>query len=104
MRISDWSSDVCPSDLFLIGFAFAALGLFDRTLDIVLRHPARARGDDRGAQPGIHRRIGQARLRRHRDLAAELGKIGRASGRERVCQYVSISVVAVSLKKKTTKV
>src|SRR3546814_12951376 len=33
----------------------------------------------------------QTRLRR---------KIGRASCRERVCQYVSISVVAVSLKKK----
>src|SRR3546814_16991160 len=38
---------------------------------------------------------------------APLGKgddeeIGRASGRERVCQYVSISVVACSLKKKTT--
>src|SRR3546814_20729595 len=28
------------------------------------------------------------------------GEIGRASCRERVCQYVSISVVAVSLKKK----
>src|SRR3546814_13165208 len=28
-------------------------------------------------------------------------KIGRASCRERVCQYVSISVVAVALKKKT---
>src|SRR3546814_21083870 len=27
-------------------------------------------------------------------------EIGRASGRERVCQYVSISVVAVSVKKK----
>src|SRR3546814_17820479 len=27
-------------------------------------------------------------------------QIGRASGRERVCQYVSISVVAVALKKK----
>src|SRR3546814_14375814 len=31
------------------------------------------------------------------------GKIGRASCRERVCQYVSISVVAVSLKKKKEK-
>src|SRR3546814_12176683 len=31
------------------------------------------------------------------------GKIGRASGRERVCQYVVISVVAVSLKKKKKK-
>src|SRR3546814_9302667 len=30
----------------------------------------------------------------------EQEKIGRASCRERVCQYVSISVVAVSLKKK----
>src|SRR3546814_18282191 len=30
-------------------------------------------------------------------------KIGRASCRERVCQYVSISVVAVSLQKKTKK-
>src|SRR3546814_21155893 len=29
-----------------------------------------------------------------------IGKIGRASGRERVCKYVSISVVAGTLKKK----
>src|SRR3546814_13429683 len=32
----------------------------------------------------------------------EHAEIGRASCRERVCQYVSISVVAVSLKKKHT--
>src|SRR3546814_18668848 len=32
-----------------------------------------------------------------------LGPIGRASCRERVCQYVYISVVAVSLKKKRHK-
>src|SRR3546814_18384912 len=31
---------------------------------------------------------------------SSLHEIGRASGRERVCQYVYISVVAVSLKKK----
>src|SRR3546814_20803342 len=30
------------------------------------------------------------------------GEIGRAACRERVCQYVEISVVAVSLKKKNT--
>src|SRR3546814_19618544 len=29
-------------------------------------------------------------------------EIGRASGRERVCQYVEIAVVAVSIKKKKT--
>src|SRR3546814_18202618 len=34
--------------------------------------------------------------------AADWNKIGRASCRERVCKYVSISVVAVSLKKKKT--
>src|SRR3546814_15221147 len=32
-------------------------------------------------------------------LVNQLAEIGRASCRERVCQYVSISVVAVSLKK-----
>src|SRR3546814_11553003 len=36
-------------------------------------------------------------------MAAEDPQIGRASCRERVCQYVSISVGAVSLKKKTKK-
>src|SRR3546814_20528070 len=40
-------------------------------------------------------------LERRGDPAAET-KIGRASCRERVCQYVQISVVAVSLKKKKT--
>src|SRR3546814_17252542 len=35
------------------------------------------------------------------NTALTLIEIGRASGRERVCQYVYISVVAVSYKKKT---
>src|SRR3546814_14772890 len=35
-------------------------------------------------------------------LAVAVLKIGRASGRERVCQSVEISVVAVSLQKKKT--
>src|SRR3546814_17840621 len=38
-----------------------------------------------------------------RSLDDDLRKIGRASCRERVCQYVSISVVAVSIKKKNIK-
>src|SRR3546814_2517209 len=37
---------------------------------------------------------------RRRFYPGLVAKIGRASCRERVCQYVSISVVAVSLKKK----
>src|SRR3546814_13642116 len=35
------------------------------------------------------------------DYLFRLAQIGRASCRERVCQYVYISVVAVSIKKKT---
>src|SRR3546814_11037504 len=35
------------------------------------------------------------------DIAEYRGEIGSASSRERVCKYVSISVVAVTLKKKT---
>src|SRR3546814_11567229 len=52
------------------------------------------------------RRIGNAVLflsrwsKRTRGTRLGRGEIGRASCRERVCQYVSISVVAVSLKKK----
>src|SRR3546814_42892 len=37
------------------------------------------------------------------DLLDHAGQLGRASCRERVCPYVSISVVAVSLKKKIYK-
>src|SRR3546814_8246670 len=70
MRISDWSSDVCSSDL---------RSPLDRLL------------------------AGAQQLRRRTVLAHQVvaREIGRASCRERVCQYVSISVVAVSLKKKT---
>src|SRR3546814_12910967 len=42
-----------------------------------------------------HERAPRSRIRHRRRL-----EIGRASCRERVCQYVSISVVAVSLTKK----
>src|SRR3546814_13478329 len=44
------------------------------------------------------------RQRQHVAVSAGAqGQIGRASCRERVCQYVEISVVAVSLKKKSTQ-
>src|SRR3546814_16052400 len=76
MRISDWSSDVCSSDLVHIRRLRAAVFLHHR---------------------GITRE-GTEHL--FRDLAGlHIAEIGRASCRERVCQYVSISVVAVSLKK-----
>src|SRR3546814_14064320 len=83
MRISDWSSDVCSSDLARADPRRAGQG---RARDT--RRLDRARDRRRGRAPA-------RRLNRRR-------KIGRASCRERVCQYVSISVVAVSLKKKIT--
>src|SRR3546814_11341309 len=93
LRISDWSSDVCASDL-TVG-------------------PGAADGD-----PGRHGPAGWRRARRGRaDLAAGIvpvagavrrlcqalapaAEIGRAAFRERVCQYVLILVVALSLTKK----
>src|SRR3546814_6957801 len=76
LRISDWSSDVCSSDLDRHGVAF---------------NVGRATKDaDDGEQPG--RRIGR-QLRAgghlaHRRKLRRAGEIGRASCRERVCQYV----------------
>src|SRR3546814_12677057 len=44
----------------------------------------------------------QTRKRHINGIAIQRSEIGRASCRERVCTYVEISVVAVSLKKKYT--
>src|SRR3546814_13929029 len=102
MRISDWSSDVCSSDLaddvtricFFDGLAIS------RHEHQRVRHPhhavephavnVHALAVDAGADP------------QERDAVAMLGvhEIGREACRERVCQYVSITVVAVSLKQK----
>src|SRR3546814_21075053 len=96
MRISDWSSDVCSSDLEpLARHIRTDIGLIlvvgGEDLDLALA--------------GLGVILGGHLRRQHRAGALEIGidarlKIGRASCRERVCQYVSISVVAVSLKKK----
>src|SRR3546814_10448475 len=83
MRISDWSSDVCSSDL--------VLDPADAAIDPALAH-ARARWPGRAAPPGVlrivleHRPVGSG----GRDADREVGRaeIGRASCRERVCQYV----------------
>src|SRR3546814_18392779 len=88
MRISDWSSDVCSSDLPLSPVSLARLGRSRKT------GPRKATAL---ALAAIRETFEDSGLR----LAAPAhgAKIGRASGEERVCQYVSISVVAVSLKK-----
>src|SRR3546814_15886142 len=76
MRISDWSADVCSSDL----------SIPDRPHDV-------AGIDADGFPVGSHRSLVL--------LPADV-EIGRASCRERACQYVYISVVAVSLQNKPT--
>src|SRR3546814_2417196 len=82
MRISDWSSDVCSSDL--LGIEHAVLAGMSQggylSLRCALRHPQCVRAlilIDTQAQT--------------EDAAKTEGykqKIGRASCRERVCQYV----------------
>src|SRR3546814_13183659 len=112
MRISDWSSDVCSSDLgldseeamkgkgvsacatcdgfFYRGKKVAVIGggntaveealyLTNHSPDVTLIH----RRDTLRAE-----RILQERLFAHKGINVLWNKIGRASCRERVCQYV----------------
>src|SRR3546814_21085563 len=86
MRISDVSSDVCSSDL--------------RSLDCLIPM-LKAR-----AVPAFYAATRGWGLIDHNLVAADVEgrigtlEIGRASCRERVCQYVSISEVGESFKKK----
>src|SRR3546814_17023873 len=115
MRISDWSSDVCSSDLVARAALADRLGrehMFDlRGSDPERERPERAvrRGvavaaDDRHsrlrtpllgsdnmddpAARTAHREILDPETARIFDQCFELREIGRASCRERVCQYV----------------
>src|SRR3546814_3552386 len=116
MRISDWSSDVCSSDLPKHEYKREAFGMFNDMLarykhDVVstlarVRIPTEAE-----VQAVEEQRRRQAELLERRmqmqheaapsataaevepgqqqpETAIPAGKIGRASGRERVCQYV----------------
>src|SRR3546814_20459122 len=86
MLISDWSSDVCSSDLPVL---------------IQLRCPNEA--------PDLPHRQGRRPVRAQPPADAGraahplLPQNGRVSCRERVCQYVSLSVVAGSLRKKSCR-
>src|SRR3546814_11549190 len=111
MRISDWSSDVCSSDLASIaGPGFINLRLTDATWRAELA-AIHAEAEDYGrsstgagvtvnveyvsANPTGPMHMGHCRGA----VVGDALEIGRASGRERVCQYVWIAGVAVSLKK-----
>src|SRR3546814_18754742 len=115
MRISDWSSDVCSSDLH--AFARKAPGHQPFRLFAARLCAGQARHDHDQAAPIAFRRAEKA-IASFRCMprfepvrAGEMAQdriavrlddrqIGRASCRGRVWQYVYISVVAVSLKNK----
>src|SRR3546814_1597635 len=83
MRISDWSSDVCSSDLTEQHVAPSRCeGSSSRQGEFPLHGPSDGISDGDEASCIADQR---ALLQR---LAAVRGKIGRASCRERVCQYV----------------
>src|SRR3546814_1595497 len=82
MRISDWSSDVCSSDLHHVGMAgkaeiaAAAAPAGVEVLDI------------RGARRAEAQPLAAEAERGERRLQHAEREIGRATCRERVCQYV----------------
>src|SRR3546814_1861442 len=77
MRISDWSSDVCSSDLL------DRLGKIE--LDSLAPVAERQLGEIEDRR--VHDKIGHVR-RSDQQTPEALREIGRASCRERVCQYV----------------
>src|SRR3546814_18743788 len=110
MRISDWSSDVCSSDLlaqrikeadFIVPDAVKARPGGKAGCGDVQNAPAQLQEASSArpccAQPQLRHLVAAPVMVLDRPV---LDQIGRASCRERVCPYVSVSVVAVSLKKK----
>src|SRR3546814_16948106 len=119
MRISDWSSDVCSSDLCRIVLpGDHALGEFVVGDLIHVRdqqHVLEKLEVTRRVQPRSHAgregNVLESVERAELDGGLQVGPIGfglfpgpfgRASCSERVCLYFSLSVVAVSLKKQHT--
>src|SRR3546814_8768906 len=85
MRISDWSSDVCSSDLIPLtklstADASAALSPGAAVVAAAAGSAACVGADASGEQPA------RRATTTADSVSARNGKIGRASGRERVCQ------------------
>src|SRR3546814_15567722 len=111
MRISDWSSDVCSSDLWQrLGAMLLepSAGLRLGRVHIAMQ-PASVEEVAEGVHVSPDMTAGDDDLVGRRSVAGPAAiavtpfqdhQIGRAPCRERVCQYVSIPVVAVSLNKK----
>src|SRR3546814_2370247 len=91
MRISDWSSDVCSSDLGLVGAIQIGTGNRDRAIVADVDLSAGFLGQGTDGRPALADHVADL-FRVDLDLQharCEIGEqIGRASCRERVCQYV----------------
>src|SRR3546814_11301827 len=92
MRISDWSSDVCSSDLSWTPKVEATLVKNDKFYDadnVAIDKVIYYAMEERTA---MQQRFRAGELDVARDIASEqidwLRELGRASCRERVCQYV----------------
>src|SRR3546814_20218929 len=101
MRISDWSSDVCSSDLRILGALTTGVPLGCIAGISLTVAAAKWLPEGLADAAAWHSRIYYSVfvLAVIWRLVRGAAQIGRASCRERVCQYVYISVVAVQLKK-----
>src|SRR3546814_12450371 len=99
MRISDCSSDVCSSDLAeqYLSALWVRLPKNFQLLQSINEGFSVSGIQTSGRMVGYWPT--DAFQRFDDDDILRLRQIGRASGRERVCQYVLISVLALSLKK-----
>src|SRR3546814_5650466 len=90
MRISDWSSDVCSSDLSgMVYVRFNNDGTLKSSVDkFYNENDLRAWAQAFGAREGDLMLILAGPAAKTRKALSELRQIGRASCRERVCQYV----------------
>src|SRR3546814_17344875 len=100
-RISDWSSDVCSSDLT----AWAS-PCCSKASVIAKRWSGRTAPSQYAVRWGltfccVRPRSMKRGAAKRRPGCSSLWVIGRASCRERVCQYVYLSVGAVSITTKT---
>src|SRR3546814_15145373 len=106
MRISDWSSDVCSSDLIHLAVEQHVdrdrHARVDAAPVVRLRRQFLPQADAQPVLPGI-RQAARGKLFAALivlPLFLRLLQFGRASGGERGCPYVEITEVAVSLKTK----
>src|SRR3546814_11096264 len=101
MRISDWSSDVCSSDLVDLSLIFSSEGTADAGAFVSMAESlfclnAEERAALEASTGGFMDAEGFSIDAM--ECVADKVESGRASCRERVCQYVLFSVFAGSLK------